>query len=75
MCAKASNAASSFSPVLPPGSVGSCPSSEQMFLVALPLPPELWLDTNLHCTSLPSNKSANYVIELLHVLWEYYIMT
>lgn len=67
MWAKVSNAAGSFSPVPPPGSVGSCPSSEQMFVVTLPLPPELLPDINLHRISLPSNKSANYMIEFLRV--------
>ena len=39
-----------------------------MFLVALLLAPELLPDTNPHCTSLPSNKSANYMIEFLSCL-------
>lgn len=43
MCAKASKAAGSFPPVPLPGSVGSCPSSKQMFSVVFSLPRSYYL--------------------------------
>lgn len=43
MCAKVSKAAGSFPPVPLPGSVGSCPSSKQMFSVVFSLPRSYYL--------------------------------